>query len=82
MVSRAALVAKVTGRPFEFRVVSALDYRRGLFDAGLMPFLVDTIFNIQEMWAVGGCDVTTGDVQRLAGRAPRPLEDVLRNAAL
>jgi hypothetical protein len=34
------------------------------------------------MWEKGGFDVTTGDVERLAGRAPRSLEPGLRSANL
>jgi hypothetical protein len=30
------------------------------------------------MWAKGGFDITTGDVARLAGRAPRRLIDVAK----
>jgi NAD(P)H dehydrogenase (quinone) len=80
--ARAALVAKVTGKPFGFAVVSADQYRAGLTAAGLPPFIVDAVLSIQEMWAAGGFDVTTGDVERLAGRAPRSLEEALRRTAL
>jgi len=30
------------------------------------------------MWAKGGFDITTGDVARLSGRAPRHLIDVAK----
>lgn len=76
--ARAALVAKVTGKPFAFATVTEDQYREGLAAAGLPPFVVDAVLGIQDMWAKGGFDVTTGDVERLAGRAPRSLEDVLR----
>jgi NAD(P)H dehydrogenase (quinone) len=48
----------------------------------LPPFVVDAVLSIQHMWAAGGFDVTTGDVERLTGRAPRSLEDALRRAKL
>lgn len=80
--ARAALVAKVTGKPFGFASVSEAQYREGLAAAGLPPFVVDAVLSIQDMWSVGGFDVTSGDVQRLAGRPPRSLEDVLRGAEL
>lgn len=78
--ARASVVAKVTGTNFVFATVGADPYRAGLAAAGLPPFVVDAVLSIQEMWASGGFDVTTGDVARLAGRAPRSLEDVLRSA--
>lgn len=52
-------------------------YREGLEAAGLPPFIVEAVLGIQDMWAQGGFDVTTGDVQRLTGRAPSSLEDTL-----
>jgi NAD(P)H dehydrogenase (quinone) len=80
--ARAALVAKVTGKNFGFAQITADQYREGLAGAGLPPFVVDAVLSIQDMWARGGFNVTTGDVERLAGRAPRSLEDALRQAAL
>jgi NAD(P)H dehydrogenase (quinone) len=50
--------------------------------AGLPPFIVEAVLSIQDMWSAGGFDVTTGDVERLAGRPPRSFEDVLRDAKL
>jgi len=79
---RAALVSKVTGKIFAFAAVSAEQYCEGLGAAGFPPFVVDAALSIQDMWATGGFDVTTGDVGRLAGRPPRSLEDTLRGATL
>lgn len=81
-VARAALVAQVTGKRFAFAAISDAQYREGLAAAGLPPFLVDAVLGIQAMWSVGGFDVTTGDVERLAGRPPQSLEDALRSAQL
>jgi len=78
--ARAALVTKVTGKSFGFAAVTVDQYRQGLAGAGLPPFVVDAVLGIQDMWARGGFDVTTGDVERLAGRPPRSLEGVLRRS--
>jgi NAD(P)H dehydrogenase (quinone) len=80
--TRASLVAKVTGKTFGFAAVSVDQYRQGLAAAGLPPFVVDAVLGIQDMWTTGGFDVTTGDVEKLAGRAPRAIEDALLRAAL
>jgi NAD(P)H dehydrogenase (quinone) len=79
---RAALVTKVTGKSIAFKAVSAAQYGEGLSAAGLPSFVVDAVLSIQEMLSSGAFDVTSGDVQRLAGRAPRSLEDVIRSAEL
>ena len=46
--------------------------------AGLPPVAIDAIASIEDMWAKGAFDITTGDVARLAGRAPRRLIDVAK----
>lgn len=80
--ARAAIVARVTGKDFGFAAVPAEQYGQGLTAAGLPPFVVDAVLSIQHMWSVGGFDVTTGDVERLAGRPPQTLEEVLRKAKI
>ena len=76
--SRAAVVAEVTGKPFAFVQVPIEKLLAGLEAAGLPPIVRDAFASIEDMWAKGAFDITTGDVARLAGRAPRRLIDVAK----
>jgi NAD(P)H dehydrogenase (quinone) len=78
--ARAAAIAHAAKSPFAFARVTTEQYRQGLQAAGFPPHIVDAILSIQDMWAVGGYDVTTGDVELLSGRRPRDLVDVLTAA--
>jgi NAD(P)H dehydrogenase (quinone) len=77
---RAALIAEVTGRPLAFRVITEEQLRAGLTQAGLPVGAVNTVIGIQASFAAGAFDIVTGDVERLGGRPPRPLRDVLAGA--
>jgi NAD(P)H dehydrogenase (quinone) len=74
---RAALVAEASGQPFSFVVLPEQVLRQGLEEAGLPAPVVGTILSIQEKFVQGGFDIVTGDVERLAGRKPRALRDLL-----
>ena len=76
--ARAAVVASVTGKPFAFAQVPLEQLLDGLKAAGLPPIVLDAFASIEDIWAKGGFDITTGDVARLAGRAPRRLIDVAK----
>jgi NAD(P)H dehydrogenase (quinone) len=76
--ARAAVVAQVTGKPFAFVQVPLEQLLGGLKAAGLPPAVIDAFTSIEDMWAKGAFDITTGDVARLAGRAPRRLIDVAK----
>jgi NAD(P)H dehydrogenase (quinone) len=54
--------------------------RAGLMHANLPAQVVNTVISIQMSFAEGAFDVVTGDVERLAGRPPNPLRDVLAEA--
>jgi NAD(P)H dehydrogenase (quinone) len=41
---------------------------------------VNTVISIQASFAAGAFDILTGDVERLGGRPPKPLRDVLAGA--
>ena len=76
--ARTAVVAKVTGKPFAFVQVLLDQLLAGLKAAGLPPAAIDAVASIEDMWAKGAFDITTGDVARLAGRPPRRLIDVAK----
>lgn len=78
--ARAALIAKVAGQSYAFAQVTPEQYGEGLTGAGLPPFMVDAVLSIQDMWAKGGFDVTTGDVERLTGRPPKSLADIAKES--
>ena len=77
---RAALIAEITGRPLGFLVITEEQLRAGLTRAGLPVYLVDIVVSIQASFAAGAFDIVTGDVERLGGRPPKPLRDVLAGA--
>jgi NAD(P)H dehydrogenase (quinone) len=74
---RAALVAEVTGKPMPFLTITEEQLRAGLAQAGLPEDVVNTVVSIQASFAAGAFDILTGDVERLSGRPPQPLRDVL-----
>jgi NAD(P)H dehydrogenase (quinone) len=77
---RAEAISKAAHKPVSFAQVPLEQYKSGLAKAGIPPQFVDLVLNIQEMWATGGLDVTTGDVEHLSGQRPRALADVLASA--
>jgi NAD(P)H dehydrogenase (quinone) len=77
---RAALVAEITGRPLAFLAITEEQLRAGLTQAGLPVGVVNTVISIQASFAAGAFDIVTGDVERLGGRPPKPLRDVLAGA--
>jgi NAD(P)H dehydrogenase (quinone) len=79
-VRNAALIAEITGRPLAFRVITEEQLRAGLTQAGLPVGGVNAVMGIQANFATGAFDIVTSDVERLGGRPPRPLRDVLAGA--
>jgi NAD(P)H dehydrogenase (quinone) len=77
---RAALVAEITGRPLAFLAITEEQLRAGLTQAGLPVEVVNIVISIQASFAAGAFDIVTGDVERLGGRPPKPLRDVLAGA--
>lgn len=78
---RAAAAAAFTGKPFSFVVLPEEALRAGLAQAGLPQDVVNAIVSIQADFAAGAFDIVTGDVERLSGRTPKTLQDVLSELA-
>jgi len=77
---RAALIAEIAARPVAFRIIAEEQLRAGLKKAGLPVGALNAVMNIQASFAAGAFDILTGDVERLSGRPPTPLRDVLAGA--
>jgi NAD(P)H dehydrogenase (quinone) len=74
---RAEIVAKITGKPIAFRVITEEQLRAALTKANLPPGAVNIVVSIQASFASGVFDILTGDVERLGGRPPKTLREVL-----
>jgi NAD(P)H dehydrogenase (quinone) len=74
---RAEIVAKITGKPIAFRVITEEQLRGALTKANLPPGAVNIVVSIQASFASGAFDILTGDVERLGGRPPKTLREVL-----
>jgi len=77
---RAALIAEIAGRPLAFLAITEEQLRAGLTQAHLPVEVVNTVIDLQTSFAAGAFDIVTGDVERLGGRPPKPLRDVLAGA--
>jgi NAD(P)H dehydrogenase (quinone) len=74
---RAALISEIIGKPLGFVTIPADALRAGMAKAGLPDNVINSWVSIQNDFAAGAFDIVTGDVERLAGRAPKSLSDVL-----
>ncbi|MEQ1945352.1 SDR family oxidoreductase [Mesorhizobium sp. VNQ89] len=74
---RAALASEVLGTQIGFAVVPVEALQTGMAQMGLPDFVINAVVGIQQDFAFGAFDVVTGDVEKLAGRPPKDLRDVL-----
>jgi NAD(P)H dehydrogenase (quinone) len=77
---RAALISKVIGKPLGFVAVPPEALRAGMTNAGLPENMINSWVSIQTDFVAGAFDIVTGDVERLAGRAPKSLHEALSAA--
>lgn len=77
---RAAIVAKITGEPVNFAVVTEDQLRAGLSQANVPEGVVNAMISIKSNFVAGAFDIVTSDVKRFSGRPPQPLREVLATA--
>jgi NAD(P)H dehydrogenase (quinone) len=51
-----------------------------LSQAGLPPFVIEVVAEIERTFVQGYFDILTSDMERLSGRAPKSFRDVVRAA--
>lgn len=74
---RAALVSEILGTEVGFAVIPVETLQGGMAQMGLPDFVINAVVGIQQDFASGAFDVVTGDVEKLAGRPPQDLRDLL-----
>jgi NAD(P)H dehydrogenase (quinone) len=79
VADRAALISKISGNPIEVVKASSEEIRRDLEVAGFPVEYCDFVLDIKRKTAEAGYDIVTGDVERLSGRPPVFLRDVMAN---
>jgi NAD(P)H dehydrogenase (quinone) len=74
---RAQIAAELTGKPVQFAVITEAQLRGGLAQASLPQEIVEALVEIKHSFVAGAFDIVSGDAERLAGRKPRALREVL-----
>jgi NAD(P)H dehydrogenase (quinone) len=74
---RAALIAEVGGFPLGFVTVPEAALAGGMAQMGLPEHVINAVIGIQRDFSNGAFDIVTGDIEKLAGRPPRSLRDVM-----
>ncbi|EMF61996.1 Hypothetical protein EPM1_0955 [Stenotrophomonas maltophilia EPM1] len=74
---KAAIASAAFGKPLQYAAISADQLGAGLKQAGLPAEVVEAVIEIKHTFIEGNFDILTNDVQRLSGRVPKSLRDVL-----
>lgn len=74
---RAAIVAELLGKPISYAVITEEQLRAGLSQASLPERIIEAMVEIKYTFVQGKFDIVTGDVERLSGRPPKSLRDIL-----
>jgi NAD(P)H dehydrogenase (quinone) len=76
-IERAAIVAELLVKSINYAVITEEQLRAGLSQAGLPELMIEALVEIKRTFVQGRFDIVTGDVERLSGRSPKSLRDVL-----
>jgi NAD(P)H dehydrogenase (quinone) len=74
---RAAIVSELVGKPIFYAVITEEQLRGGMAQAGMPAHVIDVVAEIKRTFVQGYFDVITSDIERLSGRPPKSLQDVL-----
>lgn len=74
---RAAIVSELLGKPINYAVITEDQLRAGLSQASLPDLVIDALVEIKRTFVQGKFDIVTGDIERLSGRPPKSLRDIL-----
>ena len=77
---RARTASQVLGKPLGYVVIDEAQLRGGLTQAGLPEIVVDVMADIKKNFVRGDFDVLTTDIERLSGRSPKSLREILAAA--
>jgi NAD(P)H dehydrogenase (quinone) len=71
----AAIISKVTGKPFTYTAVPAEDMANGMKEAGLPDFVIAMLGSIAETIAVGELDYVDAALENILQRKPLSIEE-------
>jgi NAD(P)H dehydrogenase (quinone) len=74
---RAAIVSEIVGKPISYAEITEEQLRGGMTQAGMPEHVIDVVAEIKRTFVQGYFDVVTSDIERLSGRSPKSLRDVL-----
>ncbi|KVK53998.1 NAD(P)-dependent oxidoreductase [Agrobacterium deltaense] len=74
---RAAALSEVTGKSIPFVVITEEVLQGGLNQAGLPDVVIGALTDIKRDFVAGKYDILTTDLERLSGRKPQRLRDLL-----
>lgn len=74
---RAAIASEFLGKPVSYAIITEDQLRAGLSQMGLLDDVVRAVIEIKTTFVQGNFDILTNDVERLSGRSPKSLRDIL-----